>query len=107
MLEAEEALGGHQTGRNSGVIHSGIYYKPGSLKAKLCAEGRDAMFAFCEERGIKTERCGKVIVATKDSQVPMLDEIERRGRENGLVADPRLERGDRRTRAARALRGRA
>jgi (S)-2-hydroxyglutarate dehydrogenase len=84
VLEAEEELGGHQTGRNSGVIHSGIYYKPGSLKAQLCADGREAMFRFCAERGIAHERCGKVIVATRDEELPMLDEIERRGRANGL-----------------------
>ena len=69
VLEAEETLGEHQTGRNSGVIHSGIYYKPASLKAKLCAEGREAMFRFCEERAIPHERCGKVIVATRDELV--------------------------------------
>lgn len=85
VLEAEPRLGEHQTGRNSGVIHSGIYYKPGSLKARLCAEGRDAMFRFCEERGIAHERCGKVIVATSASELPMLDEIERRGIANGLL----------------------
>jgi L-2-hydroxyglutarate oxidase len=87
VLEAEPELGAHQTGRNSGVIHSGIYYKPGSLKAKLCFDGREAMFRFCEERGIKHERCGKVIVATRTEEIPMLDEIERRGRANGL--DPK------------------
>jgi L-2-hydroxyglutarate oxidase len=87
VLEAEESLGAHQTGRNSGVIHSGVYYKPGSLKARLCAEGREAMFRFCAEHGIRHERCGKVIVATRPDELPMLDEIERRGRANGL--DPR------------------
>jgi len=85
VLEAEETLGEHQTGRNSGVIHSGIYYKPASLKAKLCAEGREAMFRFCEERAIPHERCGKVIVATREELLPMLDELERRGRANGLA----------------------
>lgn len=84
VLEAEETLGEHQTGRNSGVIHSGIYYKPGSFKARLCAEGREAMFQFCEENGIVHERCGKVIVATRPDLVRMLDELERRGRANGL-----------------------
>lgn len=84
VLEAERTLGEHQTGRNSGVIHSGIYYKPGSLKAKLCAEGREAMFRFCDERGIRSERCGKVIVATREELVPMLDVLEERGRANGL-----------------------
>ncbi len=84
VLEAEKELGGHQTGRNSGVIHSGVYYKPGSLKARLCREGREAMYAFCKDRGIAHERCGKVIVATRDEELPMLDEIEKRGRANGL-----------------------
>lgn len=85
VLEAEPTLGAHQTGRNSGVIHSGVYYKPGSLKAVLCREGREAMFRFCAERGVAHERCGKVIVATRAEELPMLDEIERRGRANGLA----------------------
>jgi L-2-hydroxyglutarate oxidase len=85
VLEAETKLGEHQTGRNSGVIHSGIYYKPGSFKARLCAEGREAMFRFCEEHGIRHERCGKVIVATRPELVRMLDELERRGIANGLA----------------------
>ena len=89
VLEAEKELGEHQTGRNSGVIHSGIYYKPGSLKARLCAEGREAMFAFCAEHGIAHERCGKVIVATRPDLVRMLDELERRGRANGLDPERR------------------
>ncbi len=84
VLEAEAELAEHQTGHNSGVIHSGIYYKPGSFKARLCAEGREAMFAFCEEHDIAHERCGKVIVATRPELVRMLDELERRGRANGL-----------------------
>ncbi len=84
VLEAEKDLAAHQTGRNSGVIHSGIYYKPGSLKAKLCAEGREAMFRFCEERSIEHERCGKVIVATREEELPQLDVLEKRGLENGL-----------------------
>jgi len=84
VLEAESALAEHQTGRNSGVIHSGIYYKPGSLKARLCAEGREAMFRFCAERGITHERCGKVIVATRPELVSQLDVLEKRGLENGL-----------------------
>ena len=84
VLEAEAQLGEHQTGRNSGVIHSGIYYKPGSFKARLCAEGREAMFRFCEEHAIAHERCGKVIVATNPVLIGKLDELERRGRANGL-----------------------
>src|SRR5687767_11328726 len=66
LLEAEENLGAHQTGHNSGVIHSGLYYKPGSLKAKLCAEGREAMYDFCREHGIAHDRCGKIVVATRE-----------------------------------------
>jgi len=85
VLEAEAELGLHQTGRNSGVIHSGIYYKPGSLKAKLCAAGREAMFAFCKERGILHERCGKVIVATSEAELPQLDVLYERGLANGLA----------------------
>ncbi|MBX3228445.1 MAG: L-2-hydroxyglutarate oxidase [Labilithrix sp.] len=85
VLEAEATLGEHQTGRNSGVIHSGAYYKPGSLKATLCREGREAMYTFCAERGITHERCGKVIVATRPEEVPALRRIEERARANGLA----------------------
>ena len=70
LLEAESHLGTHQTGHNSGVIHSGLYYKPGSLKAKLCAEGREAMYRFCREHGIAHERCGKIVVATREEELP-------------------------------------
>ena len=85
VLEAESSLAQHQTGRNSGVIHSGLYYKPGSLKATLCAAGREAMFRFCEERAIPHERCGKIVVATAEEQLPALAELERRGKANGLA----------------------
>lgn len=85
VLEAESELGSHQTGHNSGVIHSGLYYKPGSLKATLCAAGRDAMYAFCAEHKVKHERCGKIVVATDPAEIPRLDELERRGRANGLT----------------------
>jgi L-2-hydroxyglutarate oxidase len=90
VVEAEDRLAAHQTGHNSGVIHSGLYYKPGSLKARLCAEGRDAMYAFCRGQGIAHERCGKVVVATRESELPALDELERRGRANGLEGMVRL-----------------
>ena len=84
VLEAEERLAAHQTGNNSGVIHSGLYYKPGSLKARYCVEGREAMYQFCREHGIAHERCGKIVVATREEQLPALQELERRGRANGL-----------------------
>jgi L-2-hydroxyglutarate oxidase LhgO len=75
VLEKEQDLAQHQTGRNSGVIHSGIYYKPGSLKARFAREGNRSMVEFCREHGIKHEVCGKVIVATKASELPLLQKI--------------------------------
>jgi L-2-hydroxyglutarate oxidase len=90
VLEAENRLGAHQTGHNSGVIHSGLYYKPGSLKARNCVEGREAMYRFCQEHSIAHERCGKIVVATSDSEVPALEELERRGHANGLKGVRRL-----------------
>jgi len=93
VVEAEERLAQHQTGNNSGVIHAGLYYKPGSLKARLCSEGRHALYDFCRDRGIPHERCGKVVVATSPDEVPALDELERRGRANGLTGIRRLSAG--------------
>ncbi|MHC1766887.1 MAG: L-2-hydroxyglutarate oxidase [Verrucomicrobiia bacterium] len=84
VLEKENTWAAHQTGHNSGVIHSGIYYKPGSLKARLAREGNRSMVAFCREHGIAHEICGKVIVATTQDQLPLLDNLYRRGLENGL-----------------------
>ncbi|MGQ9857805.1 MAG: L-2-hydroxyglutarate oxidase [Thermodesulfobacteriota bacterium] len=84
LLEAEDRLAAHQTRHNSGVIHSGLYYKPGSLKALNCTEGREAMFRFCQEQGIPHERCGKLVVAVDGSEIPRLEELQRRGRANGL-----------------------
>jgi L-2-hydroxyglutarate oxidase len=84
VLEAEPEIALHQSGRNSGVIHSGLYYTPGSLKARLCAEGREAMYAFCAAHGVPHERCGKLVIATDARELPALDRLERRGRENGL-----------------------
>lgn len=85
ILEAEDRVGAHQTGHNSGVIHSGLYYKPDSLKAKYCAESRDAMYRFCQEHGIANERCGKIVVATSQKELPRLEELHRRGTANGLT----------------------
>jgi len=90
VLEADDALANHQTGHNSGVIHSGLYYKPGSLKATMCAAGREDMVRFAEEHDIAYDRCGKVVVATADEQIPKLDELQRRGVENGLEGMVRL-----------------
>src|SRR5262249_41965368 len=91
VLEAEGPLAAHQTGHNSGVIHSGLYYKPVSLKATNCVEGREAMYRFCQENGVTHERCGKIVVALDPSQIPALDELERRGRANGLQGITRLD----------------
>ncbi|HMN27490.1 MAG TPA: L-2-hydroxyglutarate oxidase [Caldilineaceae bacterium] len=90
IFEAEERIAAHQTGHNSGVIHSGLYYKPGSLKARNCVAGREAMVRFCIEHGIDHEQCGKVVVATQASEIPRLDNLEARGRANGLEGIRRL-----------------
>jgi L-2-hydroxyglutarate oxidase len=84
MLEKEVKIASHQTGHNSGVIHSGIYYKPGSLKARTCVEGARRMKQFCDTHGIKWEACGKVIVATDERELPRLQNIYERGQANGL-----------------------
>src|SRR6202167_2080118 len=79
LLEKEDRVARHQSGHNSGVIHSGVYYKPGSLKARLCVAGAAAMVEFCREHGVPHKVCGKVIVATDESEFPRLDELARRG----------------------------
>ena len=84
VLEKEDRVAAHQTGHNSGVIHSGLYYRPGSLKAKTCVDGAAAMVAFCQEHGIAHQICGKVVVATQDSELPALEELFRRGVANGV-----------------------
>ena len=91
VLEKEDGVGRHQTGHNSGVLHAGIYYQPGSLKARLCVEGAREMYEFCERHGIAHERCGKVIVALDESELPGLDELERRGRANDVPGLRRLD----------------
>lgn len=90
VLEAENQVAAHQTGHNSGVIHSGLYYKPGSLKALNCVAGREAMYRFCEEHDIAHERCGKVVVATHPLEIPSLNMLEERGHANGLFGLRRL-----------------
>lgn len=90
VVEAEAQLATHQTGHNSGVIHSGLYYKPGSQKAALCVAGRRAMYAFCAEHGIAHERCGKLVVATQPAELPRLAALAERGEANGLVGLRRL-----------------
>jgi len=90
ILEAENELAAHQTGNNSGVIHSGLYYKPGSLKALNCASGREMMYQFCEQHNIKYDQCGKIVVATSESEIPALNLLEERGKANGLIGIKRL-----------------
>jgi L-2-hydroxyglutarate oxidase LhgO len=84
VLEKEERVASHQSGHNSGVIHSGVYYKPGSLKARLCVPGAAAMLEFCREHGVPHQVCGKVIVATQEQELPRLEELKGRGEVNGL-----------------------
>ncbi len=84
VVDKEPSVGRHQTDHNSGVIHSGVYYTPGSLKARLCTKGASLMYEFCKGHGIPADRCGKLIVATKESELPVLDELCRRGTANGV-----------------------
>jgi (S)-2-hydroxyglutarate dehydrogenase len=90
VLEREAGLGGHQTSHNSGVIHAGIYYAPGSMKARLCVEGAAALYDYCADKGIAAERCGKLVVAVDERELERLDELERRARANGVQDLARL-----------------
>ncbi|MGP0019789.1 MAG: L-2-hydroxyglutarate oxidase [Candidatus Sulfotelmatobacter sp.] len=85
LIEKEDRVARHQSGHNSGVIHSGVYYKPGSMKARLCVTGAAAMVEFCREHGIAHNVCGKVIVATLADELPRLEELRKRGEANGLT----------------------
>ena len=84
LLEAEGRMAAHQTGNNSGVIHSGLYYRPGSLKAENCVTGREDLYRFCQEHDIAHDQCGKLVVATRQDELPKLEDLENRGRGNGL-----------------------
>ena len=108
ILEKEPQLADHQTGHNSGVIHAGIYYKPGSYKAKLCVEGARLMTEFCEETGVRYDRCGKLIVATGEDELPRLQALYERGTANGicgleLIGPERIRELEPHARAVRAL----
>ena len=90
VIEAENELAHHQTGNNSGVIHSGLYYKPGSLKAKNCSEGRELLYRFCETNNIPFKKCGKIVLATSESELDALDQLYKRGIANGLTGIKKL-----------------
>src|SRR5581483_5017764 len=90
VLEREDEVAFHQTGHNSGVIHGGIYYAPGSLKARLCESGARDMYEYCDSHGIEAKRCGKLIVATSEEELPRLDELERRATANEVPGMRRL-----------------
>ncbi len=91
VLEREPELGCHQTGHNSGVVHAGVYYAPGSLKARLCVQGARELYAYCAEREIAVRACGKVIVATEPRELGRLEELQRRARANGVEGIRRLD----------------
>ena len=94
VVDKEAEVGAHQTSHNSGVVHAGVYYTPGSLKARLCVQGARELYALCAEHGVPVERCGKLIVARDERELPGLDELERRGRANGVPELRRLTEGE-------------
>jgi (S)-2-hydroxyglutarate dehydrogenase len=91
VLEKEAQIASHQTGHNSGVVHAGVYYAPGSLKARLCVAGSQALYRYCDERHIPYERCGKVVVATHEDEMAPLDELFRRATANGVAGVEMLD----------------
>jgi (S)-2-hydroxyglutarate dehydrogenase len=93
VVDKQASVGYHQTGHNSGVIHSGVYYRPGSLKAKLCVEGARLMYEFCDEHAVRYERCGKLIVAVREAELPRLNDLETRGHANGVPGLRRVGAG--------------
>lgn len=107
LLEKEQALSRHQTGRNSGVIHAGVYYEPGSLKADFCKRGAVATIDFCREHGIPMEQCGKLLVATDDLELQRMDALEQRCIQNGIeirrLSDSELKKKERRISGIGAL----
>ncbi|WP_420154602.1 L-2-hydroxyglutarate oxidase [Siphonobacter sp.] len=94
LLEKERRVAMHQTGHNSGVIHSGLYYKPGSLKAINCIRGYDMLLDFARKEGIPYDLCGKIVVATKNEQIPLLENLYQRGQQNGLTQNRRISLGE-------------
>lgn len=94
VIDKQDAVAQHQTGHNSGVIHAGVYYSPGSLKARLCVEGARLMYEYCEQNAIAVERCGKLIVAVRDDELPGLADLEARARANGVPELRRVGAGE-------------
>jgi (S)-2-hydroxyglutarate dehydrogenase len=90
VLEREPVLAAHQSTHNSGVIHAGLYYRPGSLKATLCRRGGDALYEYCERRGVPVRRCGKLVIARTDDELGALDQLEQRARKNGVPGLTRI-----------------
>jgi (S)-2-hydroxyglutarate dehydrogenase len=91
VVDREDETGAHQTGHNSGVIHAGVYYRPGSLKACLCVDGAARMYAYCEQRGLDVQRVGKLIIASRPQEIAALDELGRRAAANGVAGIRRLD----------------
>ncbi|NNK81442.1 MAG: FAD-dependent oxidoreductase, partial [Flavobacteriales bacterium] len=91
LFEKETDLAAHQTGHNSGVIHSGLYYKPGSLKALNCVKGRKELVAFCQEHKVAHDVCGKVVVATDEKELPFMEKIFKTGQENGIEGIEKID----------------
>ncbi len=89
VIESEPALAQHASSRNSEVVHAGIYYEPGSLKARTCVQGRVALLEYCESHGVRVARCGKLLVATAADQLETLEQLRRRAADNGVVLEPR------------------
>ena len=93
VLDKEPEVGAHQSGHNSGVLHAGLYYRPGSLKAQLTLEGRAELIDYCADRGIAHEVCGKLVVATTPDDLPALDVLAERAQANGVERQPSGRRG--------------